>query len=773
MRIKTRLQVNAILCAVLTVMIASFVLMAVHKMKDKIEKARIAANIVKDVAELKIVMHEYLLYPAERPLMQWKSKYGSLTKYLTRVANKYENPYEKIALSKILQNLTRLETAFVDLTTRFGKEQGLGKDRNTITSKLQKRLIGELLVKSQAMVSAVFQLERAIQTDLVAAQQRDGLIVGIFLLILTVLITAISLWIYKSIGTPIAKLQKGVQIIGSGNLDHKLGTAAKDEIGELSRALDKMTDNLKETTASIVVLNREIDGRKRAEERLMHLASIVQFSHDAICSTTLDGIIKSWNTGAEKIFGYTEEEIVGKSASMLFPPDKIYEVPEILEKIKTGQVVDHFETVQQKKDGTTIEVSLTISPIRDIEGRIVGVSCISRDISEKMRLEAQLLQSQKMEAIGTLAGGVAHDFNNLLTTIIGNAELALMELSRDTHLKGNIEEIRKAGQRATSLTRQLLAFSRKQVIQPKVLNLNGLIRDTEKMLRRLIGEDIDLVTVFRHDLWPVKVDPGQMEQVIMNMAVNARDAMPRGGKLIIETANVELDKAYLRDHGVQNTAGPYVMLAVSDNGMGMDKEIQPHIFEPFFTTKERGRGTGLGLSTVYGIVKQNRGFIWAYSEPGKGTTFKIYFPIFTAEDEYSVQKAQTRKKPRHGSETVLLVEDDEMVQEIIRDVLKQYGYHVLEAKDGEEAIKTGKEYKGTIHLLLTDVVLPGLSGRELAELLQSERQDIRVLYMSGYTDNVIVHHGVLDDDTNFIEKPFTLEGLARKVREVLDQGIDD
>ena len=301
-------------------------------------------------------------------------------------------------------------------------------------------------------------------------------------------------------------------------------------------------------------------------------------------------------------------------------------------------------------------------------------------------MESQFRQAQKMEAIGTLAGGVAHDFNNLLTTIIGNADLALMDLRSDTTLYGHIEEIRKAGRRAASLTRQLLAFSRKQVIQPEVLNLNEILKETEKMLRRLIGEDIDLVTLPASGLWRVEVDPGQMEQVIMNLAVNARDAMPRGGKLTIETANLELDEAYFRYHGVENRAGPYVMLSVSDNGIGMDEEIQSHIFEPFFTTKEKERGTGLGLSTVYGIVKQNRGYVWVYSEPGKGTTFKVYFPRAEA-DIQSVKEDKSSEGSIKGTETILVVEDDDMLREMTVETLRKYGYEVVEARNGDEALR--------------------------------------------------------------------------------------
>jgi len=384
----------------------------------------------------------------------------------------------------------------------------------------------------------------------------------------------------------------------------------------------------------------------------------------------------------------------------------------------------------------------------------------------RKKLEAQLLHAQKMESIGRLAGGVAHDFNNLLTPIIGSADLMMMSIGKDHELREDIEEIKKAADRAASLTRQLLAFSRRQVLEPKVINLNDVIPDMDKMLRRLIGEDIDLETALAPDLDQVEADPGQIEQVIMNLAVNARDAMPQGGKLTIETANVDLDEAYAHNH-VAVTPGPYVMMAISDTGIGMDKETLSRIFEPFFTTKEKGKGTGLGLSTVYGIVKQSGGNTWVYSEPGKGTTFKIYLPrvekqIEATEDTEAVAESLT------GSETILVVEDNEMVRDLAQSILQHYGYDVLEAQDGEEAIKVSKGHDGPIHLMLTDVVMPGMDGNEMAEHITALRPNLKIIYMSGYTENAIVHHGVLDLKTAFIQKPFTPQSLARKVREVLD-----
>ena len=379
--------------------------------------------------------------------------------------------------------------------------------------------------------------------------------------------------------------------------------------------------------------------------------------------------------------------------------------------------------------------------------------------------EEQLRQWQRVEAIGRLAGGVAHDFNNLLMTILGCSELLLRDFDPQDPRREEVEEIRRAAQRATSLTHQLLAFGRRQVLQPQVLGLNEIVENMNRMLRRLIGEDIQFLTILTPGLWPVKVDPGQIEQVIMNLVVNARDAMPDGGRLTIETANVNLDAEYARRH-IAVKPGAYVMLAVTDTGCGMDVVTRSHLFEPFFTTKEKGKGTGLGLSMVYGIIKQSGGNIWAYSEIGKGSTFKMYLP--------KVEEAVRSYKPKEpipviarGTETILLVEDEEAVRTMICRVLQGSGYRILEARHGKEALEICRQHTGPIHLMVTDVIMPQMSGRELAEQLAPARPEMKVLFMSGYPDNAIVHHGVLESGTAFLQKPFTLNALENKVREVL------
>jgi|SRR5579885_2042090 len=390
-----------------------------------------------------------------------------------------------------------------------------------------------------------------------------------------------------------------------------------------------------------------------------------------------------------------------------------------------------------------------------------------RHEEELRKKDEQLRQAQKLEAIGSLAGGVAHDFNNLLTIINGYSEIITSQLPADSPVRNLAREIGQAGERAASLTRQLLAFSRKQVLEPKVLNLNAEVTDTAKMLKRLIGEDVELNIVLEPGLGRVKADPGQVEQILINLAVNARDAMPQGGKLTIETADVELDQTYT-DNCPGLRPGPYVMLAVSDNGCGMDEATKARIFEPFFTTKGPGKGTGLGLATVYGIVKQSEGHIAVYSEPGRGTTFKIYLPA-VATEQLSGKSHPGLQVVRHGTETILLTEDEPAVLALARHVLEMHGYTVLEASNPEKAIRIAEAHKGTIHLLVTDVVMPALSGRQLVERLAALRPGMKVLYLSGYTDDAVVRHGVLQEQTAFLQKPFTTRALAQKVREVLDE----
>ena len=517
---------------------------------------------------------------------------------------------------------------------------------------------------------------------------------------------------------------------------------------------------------AVIEISRDITKRKQAEEEIRKLSSAVEQSIDGVAISDLEAKLTYVNCAFARMHGYSPEEMIGIKFVDLLKKEELDKYTNGLNKVKTlGSWTCEIEHI--RKDATSYPTFMSVNLLKDAEGKATGVQAVVRDISEQKKLEEQFRQAQKMEAVGTLAGGVAHDFNNLLTVIIGNAELALMDVIKDESLRKGIEETKKAGEKAASLTRQLLAFSRKQVIMPEVIDLNKGINETKNMLKRTIGEDIEFLTVLEPELWKAYADSGQIDQVIMNMVVNARDVMPQGGKLIIETANVDLDKNYFCERGIEGEkSGHYVMLTVSDTGKGMDKEIQEHIFEPFFTTKEVGKGTGLGLSTIYGIVKQNDGFIWVYSEPGKGTTFKVYLPRVKGDMEPE-EKEQTSVAELGGSETVLIVEDDDSLRNLAQKALRQHGYKVLVAENGENALKVGKEHDGQIDLMITDVVMPKMGGREAAERLQPLYPQMKVIYMSGYTDNAIVHHAVLEPGLNYFEKPFTPEGLARKVREAL------
>lgn len=516
----------------------------------------------------------------------------------------------------------------------------------------------------------------------------------------------------------------------------------------------------------VTAVIRDVSERQRAEQTMRRLALIVESSDDAIISTDLGGRILSWNEAATRIFGYTHAEAHDRNASVLAPEEEKPWFSEGLKRAGRGEGLKISDAIAMTKSGSRIEVSVTMSPIRDAAGIVAGVSAIVRDISERRRLEEQLRQSQKMEAIGSLAGGIAHDFNNLLGVILGAGELALLRLQDDDAVRKYVLQMRRAAERAASLTRQLLAFSRRQSLEPRVLDLNVILREMEKMLRRLIGENIDLETTFEPNLSRTMADPGQIEQVIMNLVVNARDAMPRGGKLTITTANVELDEEYARQHA-EVEPGAYVRLTVSDTGMGMPPEVRARIFEPFFTTKEEGKGTGLGLSTVYGIIKQSGGHIWVYSEVGKGTTFKVYLPcIFT--ETVAERPMNAAANAGHGTETILLVEDADDLRELAAEFLEGSGYKVLSAATGAEALDIAERYSGLIHVLVTDVIMPGMSGAELATQLVQRRPTLKVIYASGYTAGEIGHHGVLDAGLVLVEKPYTRVGLTRKIREVLD-----
>ena len=535
---------------------------------------------------------------------------------------------------------------------------------------------------------------------------------------------------------------------------------------ERARLHDHLERLVEQKTEALTV---EASERRKSEIEKLRLAAIIEAMPAMVSTFTLDGKVLYMNDAGRKMLGIDGDSTLRSLNILDVHPEGAREMI-LREAIPTAirEGVWAGESVFLDRNGKEVPIIKIMVSHKNSSGAVEYLSNISYDMTDRKKLEEQLRQSQKMEAIGKLAGGIAHDFNNLLKAILGYAELVMAELDDGHPLLPKVAEIRKAGERAASLTRQLLAFSRKQVLQPKVLKLNSIVENMENMLSRLIGENVELVTVLNESTGRVKADPGQIEQVIMNLAINARDAMPAGGRLSIETANVSLDESYVQTHrGVQ--PGPYVMLAIADTGSGMSSEVQSHLFEPFFTTKEKDKGTGLGLATVYGIVKQSGGDIWVYSEPGKGTTIKIYLP--RVEESPEIVEPAEAQAPRRtqGHETILVVEDEEMVLELACETLRAEGYNVLKAGSAMEALALSDQYESEIHLMLTDLVMPQMSGFELAKKLNSRRPNAKVMHMSGYTDTTAFQNGYLEEGMAYLQKPFTTKSLAQKVREVLDE----
>jgi PAS domain S-box-containing protein len=524
-------------------------------------------------------------------------------------------------------------------------------------------------------------------------------------------------------------------------------------------------------TEGIFILTTDITEQKTAQEEKERLAAAIEQSSDAIVMLDTNRLIQYVNPYFTAISGNIPEEVIGKPLPRSENQNEaFYRI--FWDTLESGRIWKG-RLINRKKDGTLYTEEATVTPVFNSEGKIINYVSIARDISDRLRLEnekdrlqEQFLQAQKMESVGRLAGGVAHDFNNMLSVISGHAQLALDRIDSANPLYSSIQEIYSASLRSAELTRQLLAFARKQTIDPKVLNLNSTVAGLLSMLQRIIGEDIDLAWVPGHNLWHVKVDPAQIDQILANLAVNARDAIDQHGRITIETENVTIEESYCNAH-LECVAGDYVRIALSDSGCGMDKDVLSHIFEPFFTTKEVGKGTGLGLATVYGIVKQNRGFINIYSEPGKGSTFKIYIPRYSGSE--TMEKPESLTEPiKGGAETILLVEDEVAVLKLAKIMLERQGYTVITATTPKEAIRLAKDHEGEIQLLLVDVVMPEMTGRALSEQLMSLRPGLKRLFMSGYTANVIAHQGVLEEGMFFLQKPFSVRALASKVREALD-----
>jgi two-component system cell cycle sensor histidine kinase/response regulator CckA len=532
------------------------------------------------------------------------------------------------------------------------------------------------------------------------------------------------------------------------------GHIARDNIGTAIRMIGAMTD---------------VTERSRSEAAIRFQAQLLNAVQQAVVATDPEGIVIFWNAFAESLYGWAAEDAVGKLIQELTPSPFLRDHGgEIGQRGAAGESWTG-EYLVQGKSGKAFPALLTTAPVRDERGTVIGYVRVSIDLTERRNLEEQFRQSQKMDAVGRLAGGIAHDFNNLLTVIRLNTEIIMEGFDPTDPRSEDVKQIRSAAERASSLTRQLLAFSRKQILQPRVLDMNSVVASVEPMLRRLIGEDITIGSACTARGYVV-ADPGQLEQVLVNLVVNARDAMPQGGTISIETQNVELDETYTSEHAPV-MPGRYVMLAVGDTGVGMNADTREHAFDPFFTTKEAGKGTGLGLATVYGIVKQSGGYVWIYSEPGHGTTLKLYFPEVSSAAAFQPGEYKpAAKEASRGSETILVVEDEEAVRGLTSRILEKQGYRVLSAQHGREAMDIATKEVGIIDLVLTDIVMPGMNGRGLVERLAGIRPRMKSLYMSGYTDDDIIRRGFIEPSKSFLQKPFTSEALLQTVRKVLDEG---
>ncbi len=589
-----------------------------------------------------------------------------------------------------------------------------------------------------------------------------------------VLFAIFILTTWLTVVRPLRHISEVTRRIGEGNFDISVDHDSKDEIGLLAHSVNQMTANLKSTTEELRLANlelrEEIAERRRAHEALQlsekRFRKLFEESPDGVYVRIGNQFVVT-NPSMAEIFGFEIEELTA--------PD--FDIPSLVPESHQGAMRNQMESIENGTYPSSIEsfcIHTKNGDLRHIEIKLTRIEWDNqkavlgfvRDITQQKSLKAQLQHSQRMEAIGKLAGGIAHDFNNLLTAITGNAEIALFKLEEDHPARRYVREIDATSERAATLTRQLLAFSRKQVIQPRTINLNEALSNMRNMLKRVIGEDIGLQFIHSPDLWNVEADPSQIEQVVVNLAVNARDAMPNGGKLTIETINVELDEEYAINHlGVE--PGSYVQLSVSDTGHGMDKEVIEHIFEPFFTTKGESKGTGLGLATVYGIVKQNHGIVHVYSEINIGSTFRIYLPKFSGQALNYDQQPDENIDP-HGTETILVVEDEEGVRDMATRILEQYGYSVLSAPTPKEAIALYYNKHTEIDMILSDVIMPGMTGPQMIAQMQQEHPNILVLYMSGHTENAIVEHGVLKPGILFIPKPFRPIDLGIQIRNALD-----
>ena len=900
MRIKAKIKLGIILSLVLAVTITLILLLGTRAVNEASRLEGITVEVIKGVAELKIVTHDYILHPEERSLMQWRSRYGSLSKLLT--GGHFKNPDEKIVADQIFKNLEGFKTVFSALITGPRKGETPGNQESAVFWELQERFMDELLMKSRMAVSLAFRLQQKIETKLVTTQERVAFLTLLLLLTLTTAIIGISLWVYKSVVRPIQKLEKGAQIIGSGNLDHEVGTTAEDEIGELSRAFDKMTQDLKKTTTSIVELNIEIDERKRAEEALRESESKYRQVFETNKASKLmidpeDGAIVEANEAACNFYGYSKREMMTMKITDInaLPPEKthlemqkaineerlyfrfshrlasgevrdvevysgpvnlgkktilysiIHDVTDRIEaenKIrenearyrllfdsgndaifvhqpdadgKPGRFIEAnevacqmygytrdeflrltpldlvisdgesyacekirnvlsgkqsvFENTHKRKTGE--EIPVEISPrLFDLDGRPTILSRV-RDITEHKRSEkerqnllASLQQAEKMETVGTLAGGIAHDFNNILAIILGNAELASDDIPEWNPASKSLESIRLASIRAKEMVQQLLSFSRQTSQDKKPLNLVPIVEESMKMLRNAIPTSVEFNTCIPDDPCNILGNRGNINQIVMNLATNAAQAMSeKGGLLDVTLENIVIQEETTCFERLLSP-GSYAILKVRDTGGGINADIMDRIFEPYFTTKEVGKGTGMGLSVIHGLVKQHNGGIRVESELGKGTLFEVYFPVI-------MEKVGEEKTPmgkiEGGTEKILFVDDEPPIVDLNHQRLERLGYEVKSTTKPLEALEWFKADPNRFDVIITDMTMPRMTGDRLAAEVLGIRPHMPVIICTGYSERMSAEKAEALGVRKYIEKPMDTRNLAAVLREVLDE----
>jgi len=778
MRIKTRIQLGIILSLVLAATIALLLFLGTRAVNEASREAGIANQVVKGMAELEIVTHEYVLHPEERSLMQWRSRYDFLSETLT--GDHFKSPDGKILADQIFKDLELFKTVFSDLVTGLQKRQTLGKQERVAFRELQDRLMDDLLVKSQLAVSLAFQLQQKIDAKLVTTQRRVSLLTILLLLTFTAAIVGILLWVNRSIARPIAKLEKDTQIIGSGNLDHKAGTTAKDEIGQLSRAFDEMTQDLKETTTSIVELNKEIDERKRAEDALREseerFRTFADFTYDWEYWIAPDDHHIYVSPSCERITGYDPEAFIND--------------PGLIEKIvhpdDHSTVVNHFGEEQSleklpsidfriiTRNGEVRWISHVCQAVYGADGTHLGRRGSNRDISRRKQIEEELLKSKKLESLGVLAGGIAHEFNNALMGIMGNIELLKMDLPEDEGRDRYFEAMKGSSHRMSRLTDQLLAYARGGKYQPKNLKLDDFVIQTLSILQHDLSPEVRVETHFPKDISYIKADHAQMQMVLSAILANSNEAIEDEGLIRITAGNKDVNEDFTKQHpGLK--PGPYVCLTIEDDGKGMDEETRKGIFEPFFTTKFQGRG--MGMAAVYGIVKNHVGWISVESELGKGTAVQIYLPAASAESQapstkrLEVDSQSTIVNQQSTIQRILVMDDEEMVRNVSNALLTHLGYEVEVAVEGVEAIEmygkameSGKPYDLVI-LDLTNKF--GMGGVKTIERLLEIDPDVRAIVATGYSNDPIISNFREHGFRGALPKPFSMDELKTALREVI------